>query len=59
MNKMQLLQYEIDDTKRQIDLKIKHATRALNNDELEKAEALEKEIADLRTQIKEKEDELK
>ncbi|UXU65999.1 phage major capsid protein [Staphylococcus agnetis] len=59
MNKMQLLQYEIDDTKRQIDLKIKHATRALNNDELEKAETLEKEIADLRTQIKEKEEELK
>lgn len=59
MNKMQLLQYEIDDTKRQIDLKIKHATRALNNDELEKAETLEKEIADLRTKIKEKEEELK
>ncbi|PNZ27389.1 phage major capsid protein [Staphylococcus rostri] len=49
---------EIADIKRSIDLKIKHATRALDNDELEKAEQLEKEISDLRAQIKQKEDEL-
>lgn len=49
---------EIADIKRSIDLKIKHATRALNNDDLEKAEQLEKEISDLRAQIKQKEDEL-
>ncbi|MGV3043378.1 phage major capsid protein [Staphylococcus rostri] len=49
---------EIADIKRSVDLKIKHATRALNNDDLEKAEQLEKEISDLRAQIKQKEDEL-
>lgn len=59
MNKKDILRSEISDLKRSVDLKIKRATRALDNDELEKAETLEKEIADLRTQIKEKEDELK
>ncbi|WP_194746503.1 phage major capsid protein [Staphylococcus chromogenes] len=59
MNKKDILRTEISDLKRSVDLKIKHATRALDNDELEKAETLEKEIADLRTQIKEKEEELK
>ncbi|HEB2168419.1 TPA: phage major capsid protein, partial [Staphylococcus aureus] len=52
------LQSEISDIKRQIDLKVKYATRALNNDELEKAETLEKEIADLRSRIQEKQEEL-
>ncbi|HCU8818479.1 TPA: phage major capsid protein, partial [Staphylococcus aureus] len=52
------LQSEISDIKRQIDLKVKYATRALNNDELEKAEKLEQEITDLRSQIQEKQEEL-
>ncbi len=52
------LRSEISDIKRQIDLKVKYATRALNNDELEKAEKLEQEITDLRSQIQEKQEEL-
>lgn len=52
------LKSEISDIKRQIDLKVKYATRALNNDELEKAEKLEQEITDLRSQIQEKQEEL-
>ncbi|HDK3565257.1 TPA: phage major capsid protein [Staphylococcus aureus] len=52
------LRSEISDIKRQIDLKVKYATRALNNDELERAEELEQEITDLRSQIQEKQEEL-
>ncbi|WP_019165877.1 phage major capsid protein [Staphylococcus delphini] len=59
MNKKEILRSEISDLKRSIDLKIRYATRALDNDDLEKAETLEKEIADLRSQIQEKEAELK
>ncbi|WP_128382867.1 phage major capsid protein [Staphylococcus coagulans] len=58
MDKIKILLGKIEDTKRQIDLKVKFATRALDNDELEKAEQLEKEIQDLRTELKAKEDEL-
>ncbi|AKS69294.1 capsid protein [Staphylococcus schleiferi] len=58
MDKIQILLGKIEDTKRQIDLKVKFATRALDNDELEKAEQLEKEIQDLRTELKAKEEEL-
>ncbi|MTV20653.1 phage major capsid protein [Staphylococcus delphini] len=58
MNKIQILLGKIEDTKRQIDLKVKFATRALDNDELEKAEQLEEEIADLRSELKDKEEEL-
>ncbi len=54
MNKKDILLSEISDLKRSVDLKIGFATRALNNDELEKAETLEKEITDLRSQIQEK-----
>lgn len=48
MNKKQKLQASIKDAQRKIDLKVKIATRALDNDELEKAEQLEQEIAELR-----------
>ncbi|WP_340293614.1 phage major capsid protein [Staphylococcus coagulans] len=58
MDKIKILLGKIEDTKRQIDLKVKFATRALDNDELEKAEQLEKEIQDLRTELKAKEEEL-
>ncbi len=58
MEKIQILLGKIEDTKRQIDLKVKFATRALDNDELEKAEQLEKEIQNLRTELKAKEEEL-
>ncbi|HEC2144659.1 TPA: phage major capsid protein [Staphylococcus delphini] len=58
MDKIQILLGKIEDTKRQIDLKVKFATRALDNDELEKAEKLEQEIADLRSELKDKEEEL-
>ncbi|EIS6533719.1 phage major capsid protein [Staphylococcus pseudintermedius] len=58
MDKIQILLGLIEDTKRQIDLKVKFATRALDNDELEKAEKLEQEIADLRSELKDKEEEL-
>ncbi|MFO3691188.1 phage major capsid protein [Staphylococcus felis] len=58
MDKIQILLGKIEDTKRQIDLKVKFATRALDNDELEKAEKLEQEIADLRSELKSKEEEL-
>ncbi|EKO8622949.1 phage major capsid protein [Staphylococcus pseudintermedius] len=58
MDKIEILLGLIEDTKRQIDLKVKFATRALDNDELEKAEKLEKEIADLRSELKDKEEEL-
>ncbi|PCF54158.1 capsid protein [Staphylococcus delphini] len=58
MDKIQILLGVIEDTKRQIDLKVKFATRALDNDELEKAEKLEQEIADLRSELKTKEEEL-
>ncbi|PPD61400.1 phage major capsid protein [Staphylococcus pseudintermedius] len=58
MDKIEILLGKIEDTKRQIDLKVKFATRALDNDDLEKAEKLEQEIADLRSELKDKEDEL-
>ncbi|MFP4922391.1 phage major capsid protein [Staphylococcus pseudintermedius] len=58
MDKIQIMLGLIEDTKRQIDLKVKFATRALDNDELEKAEQLEQEIADLRSELKTKEEEL-
>ncbi|EHL7274158.1 phage major capsid protein [Staphylococcus pseudintermedius] len=58
MDKIEILLGMIEDTKRQIDLKVKFATRALDSDELEKAEKLEQEIADLRSELKDKEDEL-
>ncbi|EGQ4043505.1 phage major capsid protein [Staphylococcus pseudintermedius] len=58
MDKIEILLGKIEDTKRQIDLKVKFATRALDNDELEKAEKLEQEIADLRSELKDKEEEL-
>ncbi len=58
MDKIQILLGKIEDTKRQIDLKVKFATRALDNDELEKAEQLEEEISNLRSELKAKEDEL-
>ncbi len=58
MDKIKILLGKIEDTKRQIDLKVKFATRALDNDELEKAEQLEKEISNLRSELKVKEDEL-
>ncbi|EGQ3912364.1 phage major capsid protein [Staphylococcus pseudintermedius] len=58
MDKIEILLGKIEDTKRQIDLKVKFATRALDNDELEKAEQLEQEIADLRSELKTKEEEL-
>lgn len=58
MDKIEILLGLIEDTKRQIDLKVKFATRALDNDELEKAEKLEQEIADLRSELKDKEEEL-
>ena len=58
MNTKQKLQASIKDAQRQIDLKVKIATRALDNDELEKAEQLEQEIAELRKKIQEKEEEL-
>ncbi|EHL7203042.1 phage major capsid protein [Staphylococcus pseudintermedius] len=58
MDKIEILLGMIEDTKRQIDLKVKFATRALDNDELEKAEKLEQEIADLRSELKDKEEEL-
>ncbi len=40
MDKIEILLGMIEDTKRQIDLKVKFATRALDSDELEKAEKL-------------------
>ncbi|WP_353419839.1 phage major capsid protein (plasmid) [Staphylococcus delphini] len=58
MDKIEILLGMIEDTKRQIDLKVKFATRALDSDELEKAEKLEQEIADLRSELKDKEEEL-
>ncbi|MDR9833895.1 phage major capsid protein [Staphylococcus coagulans] len=58
MEKIKILLGKIEDTKRQIDLKVKFATRALDNDELEKAEQLEEEISNLRSELKAKEDEL-
>lgn len=58
MDKIKILLGKIEDTKRQIDLKVKFATRALDNDELEKAEQLEEEISNLRSELKAKEDEL-
>lgn len=58
MKTKEILLAEIADTKRSIDLKVKYATRALDNDDLAQAEQLEKEIADLRTQLKEKQDKL-
>lgn len=58
MNLKEKLQSAIEDAKRQVDLKVKIATRALEKDELEKAEQIEQEIADLRKVIKEKEEEL-
>ncbi|QHW36845.1 phage major capsid protein [Staphylococcus ursi] len=58
MDKIQILLGKIEDTKRQIDLKVKFATRALDNDELEKAEQLEEEISNLRSELKAKEEEL-
>ncbi|EJG5118212.1 phage major capsid protein [Staphylococcus pseudintermedius] len=58
MDKIEILLGKIEDTKRQIDLKVKFATHALDNDELEKAEKLEQEIADLRSELKDKEEEL-
>ena len=58
MDKIEILLGKIEDTKRQIDLKVKFSTRALDNDELEKAEKLEQEIADLRSELKDKEEEL-
>lgn len=59
MNKKAKLKAVIADLQRSIDLKIKVATRALNDDDLEKAEKLEQEISELRKQIAEKEEELK
>ncbi|AQN32209.1 phage major capsid protein [Mammaliicoccus sciuri] len=58
MNKKSKLKAVINDLQRSIDLKIKVATRALNDDDLEKAEKLEQEISELRKQIADKEEEL-
>lgn len=58
MNKKSKLKAVIEDLQRSIDLKIKVATRALNYDDLEKAEKLEQEISELRKQIADKEEEL-